>query len=292
MIKRRIIRSIVPAMACAALLLAGCSQEGADWKQASLANTPEAYQLFLQQHPHSADAAQAQARLQQLTEQRDWQLASAADTRDAYQQFVTKHPDSKWTQEARIRIENFAQGGVSGGAGVSASTASAQPTTPVTTAATTAAATTTATTASAAAGTSVGSTVASPPPAPTAAAPPAPTPAAHATVARKAAARAHSRRLAARHTRGATLARAHKAHPAGRLVQLGAFRSKARAESEWRELAARFSMLRPLTPRYVAVRERKGRFYRLQVRLSSAHAASGLCATLKHHDRPCVRVNA
>ncbi|HTW74498.1 MAG TPA: SPOR domain-containing protein [Steroidobacteraceae bacterium] len=257
MMKRGVVRGVASAIACAALLLAGCSQESADWKQASVANTPEAYQLFLQQHPHAAEAAQAQARLQQLTEQRDWQIASAADTRDAYQQFVAKHPDSQWAQEARIRIENFAQAAANGGVGAAAPTASTPP-------------------------------VAAAAPQARAATTPAPPVAAR----RGAASHAQALRVATRRTHHAALARSGGAHRSSRLVQLGAFRTRARAESEWRQLAARFSTLRTLRPHYVAVHARSGRLYRLQVRLSSARAASGLCATLRRHDRPCVRVNA
>jgi hypothetical protein len=95
----------------AVLALAGCSHEGKDWKAASSADTSEAYQQFLQQHPNSANAAQARTRIQQLQEVRDWQAAGAADTRAAYEQFLASHPDSQWAQEARIRIENFAQSG-------------------------------------------------------------------------------------------------------------------------------------------------------------------------------------
>jgi SPOR domain len=94
-----------------ALSLGGCSHEGADWKSATAADTTEAYQQFLAQHPKSANAAQAHTRIDQLQEQRDWQAATAADTRDAYEQFLAQHADSKWAQEARIRIENFAQSG-------------------------------------------------------------------------------------------------------------------------------------------------------------------------------------
>jgi cell division septation protein DedD len=97
--------------------LAGCNRESADWKSASAADTAEAYQQFLQQHPRSGNAVQAQARIQQIADDRDWQAAAAADTRDAYERFVAQHADSKWAQEARIRIENFAQ---SGGAGAAA----------------------------------------------------------------------------------------------------------------------------------------------------------------------------
>jgi len=93
----------------AALSLAGCSHESSDWKSATAADTSEAYQQFLQQHPNSSNAARAHTRLQQLQEVHDWQVASAADTRDAYEQYVAQHPDSQWAQEARIRIENFAQ---------------------------------------------------------------------------------------------------------------------------------------------------------------------------------------
>jgi cell division septation protein DedD len=94
-----------------ALMLAGCSHEGADWKSATSADTSEAYQQFLAQHPNSANAPQARTRVAQLQEQHDWQATTSADTREAYERFLTQHADSKWAQEARIRIENFAQSG-------------------------------------------------------------------------------------------------------------------------------------------------------------------------------------
>jgi hypothetical protein len=90
-------------------LLAGCSHESADWKSATTADTSQAYQQFLTQHPKSANAAQAQTRIQQLREEHDWQVATAADTREGYEQFLAQHADSLNAQEARIRIENFAQ---------------------------------------------------------------------------------------------------------------------------------------------------------------------------------------
>ncbi len=243
-----------------ALLLGGCSHESADWKQATLANSTEAYQVFLQQHPHSPEAAQAQTRIKELTAQRDWQIASTADTRDAYQQFVTAHPDSKWVQEARIRIENFAQAGVSGGAALAG----------------------TGSTAPAGAGPAPASTAPSAP-ATSAAAPASAPPSARVAPAR------HTARVAAA---GSAHTRAHAHAPAsGRVVQLGAFRTRARAESEWKSLSAHFGALKSLTPRYVAGRSRGAPVYRLQVRMSSPAAASGLCTTLKRHARSCLRVN-
>src|ERR1700684_810943 len=104
-------RICLAAIILGTLARAGGSRENADWKSATAADTTEAYQQFLQQHPKSANAAQAQTRIQQIAEDRDWQGAAAADTRDAYRQFIAAHADSKWAQEARIRIENFAQSG-------------------------------------------------------------------------------------------------------------------------------------------------------------------------------------
>jgi cell division septation protein DedD len=112
------------AIVLGALALGGCSHEGADWKSATAADTPEAYQQFLQQHPKSANAVQAQARIAQIADDRDWQAAAAADTRDAYQQYLAAHADSKWAQEARIRIENFAQSGTAAAAAPAPITAS------------------------------------------------------------------------------------------------------------------------------------------------------------------------
>src|SRR5579872_3812590 len=106
------VRNTARALTLAAVVtfgVAGCSHEAADWKSATLANTSEAYQNFLQQYPRSREATEAQARAKQLIEARDWQNATDSNTREAYQQFMDQHPDSKWNQEAKIRVENFAQ---------------------------------------------------------------------------------------------------------------------------------------------------------------------------------------
>jgi len=295
---RRLTYAIAAVTACAALLLSGCSGESADWKQASVANTPEAYQLFLKQHPHGADAAQAQARLQQLSEQRDWQIASATDTRDGYQQFITKHPDSKWVQEARIRIENFAQAGVSGGAALAANAAASE--SPAGSAATGSAVSPTTASAQPAARSSSSAAAAT---APTVAATTPEVTSGHRSAAAAASAPTPARVASRTHksTHSLSSHRAHRVlvtrtrraeHSRSPLLQLGAFHSKARAESEWRQLRSRFSTLKSLTPHYVVARSRGARVYRLQVRVSSARTANGLCETLRRHARSCVRVTA
>lgn len=85
----------------------GCSHEQRDWHSAQAANTIEAYEQFITEHPKSARATDAQAEAVRLTDERDWQRASATDTADAYRQFLFQHPQSKSAPEARIRIENF-----------------------------------------------------------------------------------------------------------------------------------------------------------------------------------------
>jgi cell division septation protein DedD len=216
------------------LALAGCSHESADWKAATTADTAAAYQQFLQQHPKSAQVAQAQARIAQIADDRDWQAAAAADTRDAYGQYLSQHADGKWAQEARIRLENFAQSGTTSG-----STATV--------------------------------TAASPTPSP-------------ATISAKPgtgrAAPGASSKLAS-------------ASEHGHFVQLGAFHSKARAESEWKKLSSRYpSELKSLKPHYVEGKSKSGPVYKLRVGMSSEGDARGLCATLKKHSQVCVPVTA
>jgi hypothetical protein len=252
---------LVPLIALGTLALLGCSRESADWKSATAADTTEAYQQFLQQHPNSASAVQARAHIKLLEEDRDWQSAAAADTRDAYQQFVAQHADGKWAQEARIRIENFAQ---AGGAGVAAAAAAAGGS---------ASAGNAASTGNAVAGNAVAGAQPSAPPAavPAAMSPEGP--------ARAAAVKSPHARLADA--------------GGGHFVQLGAFHSRQRAESEWKWLSIHFpSEFKSLRPRYVAATARGAHVYRLQVAVSSATDARGLCATLKKHSQACVPVTA
>jgi cell division septation protein DedD len=243
------------AIVLGALALGGCSHEGADWKSATAADTPEAYQQFLQQHPKSANAVQAQARIAQIADDRDWQAAAAADTRDAYQQYLAAHADSKWAQEARIRIENFAQSGTASGSAAAAGAAAAAANPPPITASEPA--------------------VAAKPLKPAMS-----SPTQVATPKAAASKPAVSSKLAAKSERG-------------HFVQLGAFRSKASAEVAWKKLSAKYpTELKSLTPHFIAARSKGGPVTKLRVAVSSASDARGLCATLKKHAQVCVPVTA
>jgi len=109
----------------------GCSHEQRDWHSAQAANTIEAYEQFIDAHPKSARAADAQAQIAQLTEARDWQRASTIDTADAYRQFLAQHPQGKSAPEARIRVENFGMNNTAAGGGGAAPPAAAPAAAPV-----------------------------------------------------------------------------------------------------------------------------------------------------------------
>jgi hypothetical protein len=251
-------------LAIGALVLGGCSHESADWKSASTTDTAEAYQQFLNEHPGSAHATAAQARVKSLAEDHDWQAAAAADTRDAYEQFVAQHADSKWAQEARIRIENFAQGGT-GATGNPATQVAATnaPAMPVPDAATKSAA----------------------------AAEPIAKPVPPGKVASGSTEPSHSTKPAAAKSSAQQSGASHVVH--AHYAQLGAFSSKERAQSQWKTLSLQFpAQLKSLKPDYVAGTSKHGKVYRLRVPMSSVAAAKGLCGTLKKHAQTCVPVTA
>ncbi len=226
---------LIAMLTAVTIVIAGCSRVGEDWKAAQAADTTEAYQDFLRQHPDSEFGVPAQERVKQLAEDRDWQAASKADTLDAYQQFVATHADGKWAQEARVRIENFQL------------TAGGQaPTNPAATA-----------------GMTAPTVKSAPAPAASAAPPVAPKPAA------------------------APALKATGSHYA----QLGAFTSKASAQTAWHKLSGRFpGPLKSLQPHYAAANAHGKPVVRLQVALPSAQRVHDLCTELKKHSQACLPV--
>jgi hypothetical protein len=75
-------------------------------------------------------------------------------------------------------------------------------------------------------------------------------------------------------------------------VQLGAFSTRSRAESDWRALQSKYAAdLKGLKPRYVAGKSQGKPVVRLQVGLASESRAEALCATLKKRGQACVAVH-
>lgn len=266
---RRVSSSIVPLTILGALLLlGGCSREAGDWKSAQGADTIEAYDGFLKQHPQSEFAAQALERTKQLAEERDWQVATQADSADAYQQFLTQYPEGKWAQEARVRIENFnvMDGSTSAAAPPTAApvAAAAEAPPPVKQQATAESATASVAPAGAAAAAPAAVAPAEKP-----AAKPAAKPAVTPVVAEK------------------------PAPAAGKFrVQLGAFSSEETARAEWRRVSGRFAELKSLTPLVTAAQTGSGKLYRLQAALGTEASARDLCSKLKAGGQACIFVPA
>lgn len=268
-------------------LLAGlataCSREQQDWRSAEGADSTEAWQRFLDQHPDSEFAGQARTRITQLDEQRDFQFADRAGTVDAYREFLAHHPSGKWAEHARIRIEAFSLGSAPrispltpeqaaafGGSGVHAlrlATAATQaaPIGAIESAAVPAEGAAEGAVEGAAEGADK----------PDAGGWAVPGEAAQAET--DTAVRPVSANEAAVDTRYG--------------VQLGAFGSEASADREWRRLRGRFGTeLGNLSPRIVVAETDSGQLYRLQAPAAGEAQARAICDSLKEQDQACVPV--
>jgi hypothetical protein len=249
-------------------LAAACSREQQDWRAAEGADTSEAWQEFLEQHPDSELVPQARARVAQIAEQRDWERADHAGTMEAYRGFLAQHPTGRWSEEARIRIEAFSLG----------SAPRTPPPTPEQVAAAQA---------------NRGVRALRLATAPSDAAAPVPVPAPDTAVPVTSV--------------GATAVPGEAAQPApapvdhrldtsalptsGYGVQLGAFGSEAGADREWQRLQGRFGAeLGGLSPRIVIASTSAGQLYRLQAGAAGAAQARAICDSLREKDQACVPV--
>lgn len=109
---------------------------------------------------------------------------------------------------------------------------------------------------------------------------------------RKTAARAEPRqRQRARAPAAATPAyepRAWNSGVRGRIIQLGAYRTSAQAQAEWRRVYSRYPLLRPLSPRVLKSRVRGRTYYRLQLGTFSHAHSELLCQRLRTLGEGCM----
>ncbi len=246
------------------LALCGCSRQQSDWQKTRESNTAEAYEQFLKKYPSGEFAAQAQARVKELYEERDWQKARDADTPEAYQAFLKQYPEGKWMEEARIRVENFTLAQAPSG---SAAAAGAPPAG--------------ADAAAAAAGAAAETAESAPPAASSAAAPPkaAPSPKPSPAAAAPRAATAHTAKpLSAKEVSGSYG------------VQLGAFKSgPAAATRRWELLQKEYpKLLAGLSSKVVPKKSASGHLYRLQATGLTEKRARDICKSLKAKSQACV----
>lgn len=74
----------------------------------------------------------------------------------------------------------------------------------------------------------------------------------------------------------------------GRIIQLGAFRTSAQAQAEWRRVYSRYPLLRPLSPRVLKSRVRGRTVYRLQLGTFSHAHSELLCQRLRTLGEGCM----
>jgi hypothetical protein len=278
-------------------LLAGlataCNREQQDWRSAEGADSTEAWQRFVQQHPDSELVREAQTRIAQLEVQREFQYADHQGTVEAYRDFLAHHPSGKWAEHARIRIEAFSLG----------SAPRIGPPTPEE--------------AAAFSGSGVRAlrlATASTPPEPEASSVAGGAQAAPAEAIQPAGLPldAGQPETAEGPDSGAGTGRAvpgEAAHappddaavkPAssnettgnsGYGVQLGAFGSEASADREWRRLRGRFGTeLGSLSPRIVVAESDSGQLYRLQAPAAGEAQARAICDSLRGQEQACMPV--
>jgi cell division septation protein DedD len=274
-------------------LATACSREQQDWRSAEGADSTEAWQRFVEQHPDSELVREANTRIAQLEVQREFQHADLQGTVDAYRDFLAHHPSGKWAEHARIRIEAFSLG----------SAPRTGPPTPEE--------------AAAFSGSGVRALHLA-----TAAIPPAPGASTAADGAQagpaeaiqpagltfdagqpKTAAGADSADGTSRAVPGEA---AHAPRddevvkPAssnettgnsGYGVQLGAFGSEASADREWRRLRGRFgTALGNLSARIVVAESDSGQLYRLQAPAAGEAQARAICDSLREQEQACMPV--
>ena len=75
---------------------------------------------------------------------------------------------------------------------------------------------------------------------------------------------------------------------AGRIIQLGAFRTPAQADSQWNRVYYRYPLLRPLPPRVVKAAIRGRTYYRLQLGTFSHAHSELLCQRLRAIGEGCI----
>lgn len=74
----------------------------------------------------------------------------------------------------------------------------------------------------------------------------------------------------------------------GRIIQLGAFRTSAQANGEWKRVYYRYPLLRPLPPRVVKSKIRGRTYYRLQLGTFSQAHSELLCQRLRATGEGCI----
>lgn len=99
----RLIHTFI-ALAGLGLVLAGCENEYTAYDEAKAANTPEAYEAFLEQFPDGVNVADARSKLEVL----DWNAAVEANTAEGYEAYLEKYTEGDHAVKAELEAPKLA----------------------------------------------------------------------------------------------------------------------------------------------------------------------------------------
>jgi hypothetical protein len=92
---------------CVLALLAGCGGDDKDYDAARRADTIEAYEQFVAEHPTGKHQASAAGRLEELRAERDLATARKSDDIATYDEFLAGHPKSTGAAAVRARVREL-----------------------------------------------------------------------------------------------------------------------------------------------------------------------------------------
>jgi hypothetical protein len=99
------IRLLMPALLCVGMALSACNlMADSDWHKATLANTVAAYETFLQEHPDSKHADNAQGRILALRDDQAWSVAQATNSIAGYDAYLKAQSGGVHVGDAKYQI--------------------------------------------------------------------------------------------------------------------------------------------------------------------------------------------
>lgn len=98
-------RLLMPGLVCAAAVLSACNlMAESDWHKATVANTVQGYETFLQEHPRSKHADNAQGRILALRDDQAWSVARASNSIAGYDGYLKAESGGVHVGDAKYQL--------------------------------------------------------------------------------------------------------------------------------------------------------------------------------------------
>ena len=88
-------------------LTVACNTAAGDWDKATAANTPAAYQTFLQKHGTDTHADDARARIARLQDDNDWTMAKNENSEKSYGDYLQQHASGSHVAQAHDELTSL-----------------------------------------------------------------------------------------------------------------------------------------------------------------------------------------